>query len=188
MAATWITTPFGRTIRRAVRLESSASERLAGLSFRSSAPKPAPNQSVHATTAPTRSWNTSSGEIWKPEDTGLQTTDPDKNGFVGRLRYIVRFDRQRFEAMGLNARQLEIMIWFVTQKRITNADVQELTGANRKAASRDLDDLVERADQTAWTGPWDAVHGQVRLNPPSHRGWKISCEIQTFVIWNSNTG
>ena len=28
----------------------------------------------------------SSGEILKPEDTGLQTTDPDKNGFVGRLR------------------------------------------------------------------------------------------------------
>jgi hypothetical protein len=33
--ATWITTPFGRTIRRTLRLESSASEGLAGLSFRS---------------------------------------------------------------------------------------------------------------------------------------------------------
>jgi hypothetical protein len=29
------------------------------------------------------------GGIWKPEDTGLQTTDPDKNGFVGRLRFFV---------------------------------------------------------------------------------------------------
>lgn len=55
-----------------------------------------------------------------------------------------RFNRQRFEAMGLNARQIEIMILIVTQKRITNAGVQELTGANRKATSRDLDDLVER--------------------------------------------
>ncbi|MEY3172566.1 MAG: hypothetical protein RLZZ436_479, partial [Planctomycetota bacterium] len=40
----------------------------------------------HATTAPTCSWTTSSGGIGKPEDTGIQTTDPDKNGFVGRLR------------------------------------------------------------------------------------------------------
>jgi hypothetical protein len=47
--------------------------------------KPAPNHSAHATPAPTRSWTASSGEILKPEDTGLQTTDPDKNGFVGRL-------------------------------------------------------------------------------------------------------
>ncbi len=55
-----------------------------------------------------------------------------------------RFDRQRLEAMGLNARQIEIMILLGKQKRITNADVQELTGANRKAASRNLDDLVEK--------------------------------------------
>jgi ATP-dependent DNA helicase RecG len=55
-----------------------------------------------------------------------------------------RFDRQRLEAMGLNARQIEIMILIGAQKRITNADAQELTGANRKAASRDLDDLVEK--------------------------------------------
>lgn len=60
------------------------------------------------------------------------------------LRYIRRFNRQRLEAMGLNARQIEIMILIVTQKRITNAGVQELTGANRKARSRDLEDLVER--------------------------------------------
>jgi hypothetical protein len=30
-------------------------------------------------------WSTSSGEIWKPKDTGLQTTDSDKHGFVGRF-------------------------------------------------------------------------------------------------------
>ncbi|MEY3173099.1 MAG: hypothetical protein RLZZ436_1012 [Planctomycetota bacterium] len=52
---------------------------------RSSARKPAPNQSAHATTAPTCSRTTSSGGIGKPVDTGLQTTDPGKNGFVGRL-------------------------------------------------------------------------------------------------------
>ncbi|MGV2336167.1 MAG UNVERIFIED_CONTAM: hypothetical protein LVR18_19355 [Planctomycetaceae bacterium] len=28
---------------------------------------------------------TSSGEIWKPENTEFETTVPDKNGFVGRL-------------------------------------------------------------------------------------------------------
>ncbi len=49
-------------------------------------PAPAPNQSAHATPAPTRSRTASSGEIGKPEDTGLRTTDSDKNGFVGRLR------------------------------------------------------------------------------------------------------
>jgi hypothetical protein len=49
-------------------------------------PAPAPNQSAHATIAPTRSWTTSSGGIWKPEDTAFQTAEPDKNGFVGRLR------------------------------------------------------------------------------------------------------
>ena len=48
-------------------------------------PAPAPIQSAHAIIAPARSWTTSSGGIWKPEDTGLQTTDPDMNGFVGRL-------------------------------------------------------------------------------------------------------
>lgn len=55
-----------------------------------------------------------------------------------------RFDHHRFEAVGLNARPIEIMSLIVTEKRITNAVVQELTGANRKAASRNLDDLVER--------------------------------------------
>ncbi|MGV2338485.1 MAG UNVERIFIED_CONTAM: virulence RhuM family protein [Planctomycetaceae bacterium] len=49
-------------------------------------PAPAPNPSAHATTAPTRSWTTSSGEIWKPKNTGFEATDPDRNGFVGRLR------------------------------------------------------------------------------------------------------
>ncbi|MGV2336170.1 MAG UNVERIFIED_CONTAM: hypothetical protein LVR18_19370 [Planctomycetaceae bacterium] len=91
--SSWITTPFGRSIRRAVRLESSVRrallDRLSDRRPRSlhdrPCPKPAPNQAAHATTAPTRSWTTSSGEIWKLEDTGLQTTDPDKNGFVGRL-------------------------------------------------------------------------------------------------------
>ncbi len=52
-----------------------------------------PNQSAHATPAPTRSWTTSSREIWKPEDTGLRAADSDKNGFVGRLRRPSRVDR-----------------------------------------------------------------------------------------------
>ena len=73
---------------RRVAVDFGCRCRLAGIECglqRWSARQPAPNQSAHATPAPTRSWTTSSGEIWKPEDTGLQTTDPDKNGFVGRL-------------------------------------------------------------------------------------------------------
>jgi hypothetical protein len=58
-------------------------------------PAPAPNQSAHAATAPARAWTTSSGEFWKPEDTGLRTTDPDENGFVGRLRAFAVSDTMR---------------------------------------------------------------------------------------------
>jgi hypothetical protein len=49
-------------------------------------PAPPTNQSAHAITAATRSWTTFSWRIGQPEDTGLQTTDPDRNGFIGRLR------------------------------------------------------------------------------------------------------
>ena len=55
-----------------------------------------------------------------------------------------RFDRQQFEEMGLNSRQIEIMILLHAQERITNADVRELTGTDRKTASRDLEVLAEK--------------------------------------------
>ena len=55
-----------------------------------------------------------------------------------------RFDRQQFEEIGLNARQIEVMILLRSQKRVSNANVQTLTEANRKTVSRDLDDLVEK--------------------------------------------
>lgn len=54
-----------------------------------------------------------------------------------------RFDRRRFEEMGLNPRQIEIMVLLRSQKRITNAEAQVLTGAIRKTVSRDLDDLLK---------------------------------------------
>ena len=55
-----------------------------------------------------------------------------------------RFDRQQLEEMGLNARQIEIMILLHSQERITNADIRELTGTDRRTASRDLEVLAEK--------------------------------------------
>jgi hypothetical protein len=51
----------------------------------SSIPAPAPDQSAHATTAPACSWTTSTGGVWKPNDSERQITDTGKTGYVGRL-------------------------------------------------------------------------------------------------------
>ena len=64
-------------------------------------PKPAPDRSDYATTAPTCSRTTRSGRIRKPEDTWLQTTDPDKNGFVGRLSRQHRFANPGSDALAI---------------------------------------------------------------------------------------
>lgn len=56
---------------------------------------------------------------------------------------VPRHDRKRFESLGLNDRQIEIMVQVQIGGRITNSDVQSLTGSGRKMASRDLDELVE---------------------------------------------
>lgn len=56
---------------------------------------------------------------------------------------VPRHDRKRFESLGLNDRQIEIMVQVRIGGRITNSEVQSLTGAGRKTASRDLDELVE---------------------------------------------
>lgn len=46
--------------------------------------------------------------------------------------------------MGLNRRQRKAVGFLKANQRITNADYQELTGAIRKTAARDLDDLIQR--------------------------------------------
>jgi ATP-dependent DNA helicase RecG len=43
---------------------------------------------------------------------------------------------------GLNERQKKAIAFIRTHRRVTNADYRELTGATRKTAARDLDDLV----------------------------------------------
>lgn len=62
-------------------------------------PAPAPHQPAHTTTAPTRPWTTSSEELRKPEDAGLQSTDPDKHGFVGGLQSELAFHSRRITGL-----------------------------------------------------------------------------------------
>ena len=71
---------------------------------------------------------------------GAPKFDHDGTEFVVT---VPRHDRKRFEALGLNDRQIEIMVQVRIGGRITNSEVQALTGAGRKTAGRDLDELVE---------------------------------------------
>ena len=48
-----------------------------------------------------------------------------------------------FNTLTLNDRQHEVFFHVLDHGRITNSEVQKLTGATRKTASRDLDELVE---------------------------------------------
>lgn len=64
----------------------------------------------------------------------------DGNEFVVT---VPRHDRKRFESLGVNERQIEIMVQVRIGGRITNSEVQALTGSARKTASRDLDELVD---------------------------------------------
>lgn len=48
------------------------------------------------------------------------------------------------EKMALNERQVKAIIHVKASLRITNTDYQQLTGATRKTAARDLDDLVKK--------------------------------------------
>jgi ATP-dependent DNA helicase RecG len=48
------------------------------------------------------------------------------------------------EKMALNERQLKAVMHVKTSLRITNTEYQQLTGAIRKTASRDLDDLMKK--------------------------------------------
>ena len=72
---------------------------------------------------------------------GAPKFDHDGTEFVVT---VPRHDRKRFEALGLNDRQIEIMVQMRIGGQITNSEVQTLTGSARKTASRDLDDLVEQ--------------------------------------------
>ncbi|MEL7265475.1 MAG: DUF4062 domain-containing protein [Planctomycetota bacterium] len=72
---------------------------------------------------------------------GAPQFDHDGTEFVVS---VPRHDRKRFEALGLNDRQIEIMAQVRIGGRITNSEVQTLTGSGRKTASRDLDELVEQ--------------------------------------------
>lgn len=71
---------------------------------------------------------------------GAPQFDHDGTEFVVTLP---RHDRKRFESLGLNDRQIEIMVQVGIGGRITNGEVQSLTGSGRKMAARDLDELVE---------------------------------------------
>lgn len=44
----------------------------------------------------------------------------------------------------LNDRQRKTLVYLKTNRRITNAEYQRVTGAIRKTATRDLEDLVKK--------------------------------------------
>ena len=52
--------------------------------------------------------------------------------------------KQVLGALGLNQRQQKAVAFLKTNRRISNADYQRVTGVIRKTASRDLDDMAEK--------------------------------------------
>jgi hypothetical protein len=76
---------------------------------------PAP---AHTTTAPTRPWTTSSEKLGKPEDAGLQSTDPDKQGFVGGLQSDLAYHARLIT--GLTGRKCSRIHWTCGTHRRSN--------------------------------------------------------------------
>lgn len=78
----------------------------------------------------------------------LGLPEPDFKSIRGlEFRTIIAkdiFTESVLEKLGLNERQMEAVTHIKGMGRITNSEFQKLTGAIRKTAARDLDDLVEK--------------------------------------------
>jgi len=73
--------------------------------------------------------------------------DPDFEERAGQFVVTLWRDlltKQVLCALGLNQRQQKVVAFVRTNRRISNADYQRVTGVIRKTALRDLDDMVEK--------------------------------------------
>jgi len=74
--------------------------------------------------------------------------EPDFRSEKGRFEVIFYKDpytEERLREMGLNERQVKAVLWVKEGGKITNKEYQELTGASKPTATRDLDTLVTLA-------------------------------------------
>lgn len=74
--------------------------------------------------------------------------EPEFANWQGGLRLSFAkdpFTRERLEAMGLNERQVQAVLYVKQHGAIGNKDLQELTGASKPTITRDFDELVKRA-------------------------------------------
>jgi ATP-dependent DNA helicase RecG len=58
------------------------------------------------------------------------------------LSAIIRREEAALQAMGLNHRQIQAVLYMKERGKITNKDYQGIAGASKATATRDLEDLV----------------------------------------------
>ncbi len=73
--------------------------------------------------------------------------EPEFREEAGGVRVVLSKDRltvERLRSAGLNERQIQAMAHVKAERRITSQTYQQLTGASKPTATRDLEDLVKR--------------------------------------------